>query len=83
MTVEHRDHRELKINPEGPDDGAPPRTFRLDVFTARQRRDGHQKMWLDETPRERAVLAEGITRRELSGFIAEAADWLAWDGNNG
>lgn len=83
MAVEYRDDRELKITPEGEDDGMLPRTFRLEELTARQRRDGRTSLWQDETPRERAVLAEGITRAEAVKLIGELADWLAWDGTNG
>jgi hypothetical protein len=82
MTVEHREHRELKVNPEGVEDVLP-RTFRLDAFTAAQRRDGRQRTWLDETPRQRTTLAEGITRPEAVDLISQLADWLAWDGKNG
>jgi hypothetical protein len=80
MAVEHRDHRELKINPEGSDDGMLPRTFRLDVITARQSRDGRSTLWRDEAAAVRTLLAAGITRPEAVDLITQLADWLAWDG---
>jgi hypothetical protein len=82
MAVEHRDHRELKINPEGTDDGTLPRTFRLEVWAARQQRDGRSQIWRDETAAQRIVLAKGITRAEAVNLISQLADWLAWDGSN-
>jgi len=83
MTVERRDHRDLKINPEGKDDGTLPRTFRLEAWAARQQRDGRSRIWRDETAAQWIVLAEGITRAEAVDLISQLAEALAWDGDNG
>jgi hypothetical protein len=83
MAVEHRNHRKLDLAPQGTDDGELPAAFRLVVVTSAQSEDGRSTIWRDDAPATRTTLAENISRCELSVLIAEAADWLAWDGTDG
>jgi hypothetical protein len=82
MAIEHRVLVTPKLYPEGKDDGSPPGSFRLEIHTDRQRRDGRTRLWGNESPTERVIAAEGLTRNQVKDLIAEAADWLAWNGKD-
>lgn len=83
MAVETRTHREPKLTPQTPEDETQvPQTFRLDLWTTPQRRDGHSRAWLATGPPEVKRLVDGITRAEMATLIADAADWLAYLGED-
>lgn len=83
MATETRVKRTLKFEPDSGDDGQLPPTFRLVATDEPQKRDGRTyPRWASTAPGTRTVLAEGVTRREVSVLIADAADWLSWDGTN-
>jgi hypothetical protein len=79
----YRTLRELKFEPEGPEVPGAIKSFRLELRTTRQSRRTPRENWQQDTSvpmpaHVRTPLAEGLSRRELSELIAEAADWLAY-----
>jgi hypothetical protein len=83
MAVEHRVLVTPKLYPEGEDDGTLPRTFRLEIHTEYQRRDGRQPAWMNEQDAQRETAAERLTRQQVVNLIEDAAAWLAYDGTDG
>jgi len=73
--------RELKISPEGEDDGTLPRTFRLDAWDYPEKM--FQGSWTRNGTGTRTILAEDINRAGIVELIEELAGWLAWNGDNG
>ena len=83
MPVETREHRELKFTPQTPDDPTElPLTFRLDIWLTPQRRDGRSSTWLATGSPQVMRLADGLTRPELAALITDAADILAYPGDD-
>jgi hypothetical protein len=79
---ETRETTQLEFNAEGAD-GELPRTFSIIRWTGTEQRDGRTSSgWVQTGPRQRAKLAEGITRRELEAFLADGIGWLAYDGKD-
>lgn len=78
MALDTRITDKLVINAEGPD-GTLPVTFKLGIRVAQEMKS--RGTW-HETKADTHDLMTGITRRELAALITDAADWLAFDGQD-
>lgn len=87
MAVEHRVVEYLEVQPcdwAGSADDALPTAFHLLKVTEYQRRDGRQRDWLQEKPRETQLVIASLSVEQLGSKVAklveDATSWLAYRG---